>query len=49
LSIIGGARAAVQRWPDLMARLRDPAVFRQMAILPGMDHAQTRVVWQAVR
>jgi len=46
---IGDAGAAVQRWPDLMARLQDPAVFRQMAMLPGMDHAQTRVVWQAVR
>ena len=46
---IGDAGAAVQRWPDLMARLGDPAQFYPPVTLPGMDHAQTRVVWKAVR
>ena len=46
---IGDAGAARQRWPELMAKLNDPSQFLPPAILPGMDHAQTRVVWKAVR
>ena len=46
---IGDAGAAAQRWPDLMSKLDDRTQFHTPAVLPGMDHAQTRVVWKAVR
>ncbi len=46
---LGDAGAAAQRWPDILALLNDPTLFRRTATLPGMDHAQTRVIWQAVR
>lgn len=46
---IGDAGVAVQRWPDIMAILAALGQFHPPSILPGMDHAQTRVVWKAVR
>ena len=46
---IGDADAAAQRWPDILTKLSDRTQFYEPSILPGMDHAQTRVVWKARR
>lgn len=46
---IGDAKAARQRWPHLMKKLDNLREFELVSVLPGMDNAQTRMIWKAVR
>lgn len=43
---LGDVPLARVRHPEMMALVDDPRLFESLAILHGMDHAQTRQVWR---